>query len=102
VLQESTKTLLQSILRSLETAGEAGWDDRLESGSQCLYEMHQMTRPSYRAYRMDRLDAKWPAHIPDCHKLSRAMPHVKAMVTAIRHRDQARALQSGKLAIAEL
>ena len=102
MLQESTKTLLLTIIRSLETAGDAEWDDQNELGKECLYEMHQMTRPTFHAYRMDSSDAKWPTHIPSSAKLSRAMPHVKSMVSAIRRRDQATALGSGKAALAAL
>ena len=102
MLQESTKALLIKTVQSLETAGEAGWDDHFEFGSECLYEMHQMTRRSFQAYRMDSSDAKWPAHLPDSAKLNRALPHVKLMVSAIRKRDRAKALVSGKAAIAEL
>ena|SRR5712691_3669428 len=104
MLYDSTKTLLQSIIQSLEvslkTGDKAGWDDQIECGMQCLYEMHQMTRPSYRAYKSS--DAKWPTHIPDSAKLKLAMPHVKAMVTAVRHRDQPGALASGRAALAEM
>src|SRR5664279_1395557 len=45
MLYDSTKALLQSILRSLETTGEIRWDEHTESGNACLYEMHQMSRP---------------------------------------------------------
>ena len=51
MLYDSTKGLLQNILRSLETPEKLGWDDQVESGKQCLYEMHQMSRPQYKAYR---------------------------------------------------
>src|SRR5436309_14728518 len=104
MLYDSTKVLLQSILQSLETSlktgDKTGWDDQIEAGMQCLYEMHQMTRPSYRAYKNS--DAKWPTHIPDPTKLKLAMPHVKAMVTAVRHRDQLTAFVSGRAALAEM
>src|SRR5438105_10302956 len=104
MLYDSTKVLLQSILQSLETSlktgDKTGWDDQIEAGMQCLYEMHQMTRPSYRAYKNS--DAKWPTHIPDPTKLKLAMPHVKAMVTAVRRRDQPTALASGRAALAEM
>ena len=99
MLQESTKILLQTILFSLETRDQ--WDDQIESGNQCLFEMHQMTRPMYRAYKTAGSD-KWPTHIPDSARLSRAMPHVKAMVKAIRRRDRALALVSGKAALAAM
>jgi hypothetical protein len=102
MLQESTKALLIQIVHSLETSGEAGRDDQIEFGKECLYEMHQMTRPSFQAYRMASSDAKWHTHLPNSANLNRAMPHVKAMVRAIRHRDQATALISGKAALAEM
>src|SRR5208282_2564245 len=35
-------------------------------------------------------------------KLSRAMPHVRTMVIAIRHKDQTRAIESGRAALAEM
>jgi len=53
MLQESTKGLLIKIVQLLEITDEVGWDDQIEFGKECLYEMHQMTRPSYRAYRTD-------------------------------------------------
>jgi len=102
MLQESTKILLIKIVQSLEAAGESSWDDQIEFGKECLYEMHQMTCPSFQAYRTESADAKWPTHIPNSAKLNRAMPHVKAMVRAIRRRDQATALVSGKAALAEM
>jgi hypothetical protein len=102
MLYDSTKTLLQSILQSLQIADEAKWDDRIESGKQCLYEFHQMSAPSYRPYQASRSDAKWPAHVPDSARLSRAMPHVKSMVHAIRRKDRATALESTKAALAAM
>jgi len=101
MLQESTKVLLIKIVQSLESAGDGGWDDQIEFGNECLYEMHQMTRPSYRAYKTSSSD-KWPTHIPDSATFNRAMPHVKAMVSAIRRRDRAVALISGKAALAAM
>ena len=35
-------------------------------------------------------------------KVSRAIPHVKVMVSAIRRKDQATAIQSGRAALAEM
>ena len=102
MLYDSTKSLLQSILRSLETGDETRWDDQTESGNACLYEMHQMSGALYKAYRSDRLnaDSLVQSTLPD--KLNRVMPHVRTMVIAIRHKDQTRALESGKAALAEM
>ena len=41
------RALLRNILESLDTADEAQWDDRLEFGNQCLYEI----RPSSPRYQ---------------------------------------------------
>jgi hypothetical protein len=102
VLYDSTKSLLQSILRSLETGDETQWDDRTESGNARLYEMHQMSEPLYTAYRTDRLIANSVAQSSLSEKLNRAMPYVRTMVIAIRHKDQTTALESGKAALAEM
>jgi hypothetical protein len=54
MLYDSTKNLLQSILRSLETGDESRWDDLTESGNACRYEMHQMSGSQYKAYKSDK------------------------------------------------
>jgi hypothetical protein len=102
MLYDSTKNLLQSILRSLETGDETRWDDRTESGNACLYEMHQMSHPLYKAYRSDSSGANSPLQSSLPEKLNRAMPHVRTMVIAIRHKDTARALESGQTALTEM
>jgi hypothetical protein len=102
VLYESTKGLLQSILSSLERGDGNRWDDQTESGIECLYEMHQMSKPLYKAYRSDSTNATLPGQSSLPEKLNRAMPHVRTMVIAIRHKDQSTALESGKAALAEM
>ena len=101
MLYDSTKNLLQSMIRSLEAPDRTGWEGQIESGNQCLYEMHQMTRPSYQVYKSSGTD-KWPSRIPDRTGLNRAMPHVKAMMGAIRRKDRVMALENGKAALAEM
>lgn len=102
MLYDSTKSLLQSILQSLETGDENRWDDQTESGNSCLYEMHQMSGSLYTPYKPDRLNANSQAQNNLPEKLNRAIPHVRAMVIAIRHKDRAHALESGKAALAEM
>jgi len=102
MLYESTKTLLQSILLSLETIDDAGWDDQTESGNSCLYEMHQMSGSLYKAYRPDKLNRHLQSQSNVPEKLTRALPHVRSMVIAIRHRNQIQALENGKAALAEM
>ena len=102
MLYDSTKSLLQSILRSLETVDDTGWDDQTESGNACLYEMHQMSVSLYTAYKRDAKNANSLVQTNLPVKLARAIPHVRRMVIAIRHKDQARALEGGKAALAEM
>ena len=102
MLYESTKGLLQSILRSLETGDATRWDDQTESGNACLYEMHQMSGPLYKAYKSDGSTASAAVQSNLSKKVNRAMPHIRTMVIAIRHKDQTLALESGKAALAEL
>ena len=64
--------------------------------------MHQMSRPLYKAYRTDKQNANSQAQIGFPDKLTKAMPHVRSMVIAIRHKDQTTAVQSGKSALAEM
>ncbi len=103
MLQESTKGLLMKIVQRLGSAKEeVDWDDQGLSGRECLYEMHQMTRPKFQAYKMESTGSKWPSHLPNFTKLNKALPHVKLMVRAIRHQDRSAALVSGKAALAEM
>jgi len=102
MLYDSTKSLLLAILRSLETGGDTGWDDQTESGNSCLYEMHQMSGSQYQPYKPERLNANSLAQNHLAEKLTRAIPHVRTMVIAIRHKDQTQALESGKAALAEM
>jgi len=102
MLYDSTKSLLQSILQALETVDDVGWDAQVESGNSCLYEMHQMSRSLYRAYKFDGKNANSLAQTNFPEKLTRAIPHVRTMVIAIRHKDQVHALEGGRAALAEL
>ncbi len=88
MLYNSTKTLLSTIIHSLEGTGEVAWDDHTESAKECLYEMFQMSTPGV-ASAVDNLASQ---------KLSRAIPHVKSMLTAIRRGDRVTAVEHGKAA----
>jgi len=101
MLYDSTKVLLRGILGSLQSTGEVGWEDQAELGSECLYEIHQMARPKYQAYRTDPF-SKGPVLAPVYERAARAIPHVKSMVRAIRRKDQVTAVESGMAALAEM
>src|SRR5580765_410769 len=53
MLFESTTFLLRSIVTSLEKNVEDKWDDHVEFGNQCLYELHQMSRSTSRPSKPD-------------------------------------------------
>jgi hypothetical protein len=101
MLYDSTKVLLRGILWSLQTPDKVGWEDQVESGTACLYEIHQMARPMYRAYRTDAA-SKGPLLVPVYERAARAIPHVKSMVRAMRRKDQAMAVECGRAALAEM
>ncbi len=103
MLFDSTRQLLQSIVIDLEeTRDDSRWDDQAESGSACLYEMHQMSGHLYKAYKTETSYAGegGQASLPE--RLNRALPYVRSMSAAIRHKDRAMALESGKAGLAEL
>jgi hypothetical protein len=102
MLFESTQTLLRSIVHSLEHNEESRWDDHLESGNQCLYELHQMSRQSQQAYRVEKSNGRPATVTPFSEKAIRAIPHVKLMMSAIRRRDQTAAIENGRIAIVEM
>ena len=64
--------------------------------------MHQMSGALYKPYKPDRLSGTSLAQSDLPMKLNRAIPHVKTMVIAIRHKNQLGALESGKAALAEM
>lgn len=100
MLYDSTKVLIRSMLRGMETVETVQWDSQVELGRECLYEMHQMTRPQYKGWRADAKGHS--SGVPEFVRATRAIPFVKSMVSAIRRKDQATALISGRAALAEM
>ena len=101
MLYDSTKVFLTGILRSLQSPNAVKWEDHVEWGGECLYEMHQMARPQYQGYRADAA-SKVPAFVPVYQRAARAIPHMKSMMRAIRRQDQVAAVESGRAALAEM
>ena len=101
MLYDSTKVLLRGMLSQLRSPDSQGWEDQIELGGACLYEMHQMARPLYKGYRTDTLNGT-PSLVPVYERAARAIPHVKSMVRAIRRKDQIAAMESGVAALAEM
>src|SRR5690348_3604689 len=102
MLFESTTLVLRGIVNSLETAAETAWDDYLEYGRQCAYELAQMSRSSSRAYQARGSNPKFNAALPEFERAARAIPHVKLMNVAVRNKDRVAALQNGRAAVAEM
>lgn len=100
MLFESTTLLLQDIVHSLESDKETMWEDHLEFGNQCVYELYQMSRPSR---PNDKSKSSRDTHLATpFERAVRAIPHVKAMNMAIRLKHRAAAIESGRAAIAEM
>jgi hypothetical protein len=103
MLFDSTRSLLQSIVLTLERTGdESRWDDQTESGNACLFEMHQMSGRLYKAYKTDPHGTRADTQGSLIEKLNRALPHVRLMTIAIRRRDRVMALKNGKAGLAEM
>lgn len=102
MLYDSTKVLLRDMLQALESKGDIGWEDQAEAGRECLYEIHQMARPSAQGQRGQAAKGKANAAVPVHERATRAIPFVKSMVRAIRHKDQAMAVVSVRAALAEM
>jgi hypothetical protein len=56
----------------------------------------------YKPYKSDSMNSSSTAQSTLSERLNRAVPHVRKMVIAIRHKDQPVALESGKTALAEM
>ena len=98
----STKNLLDSLVRSLKSEDlqdEAAWQAQTELAQACLTEMIELSEPIHSA--PNRAPSRY-IHRPVADKLNRAMPHVEAMLTAIRNRDRATALTHGQTALQRL
>lgn len=100
MLYESTKIVLRGMLRTLQAPEAVEWDSQAELGRECLFEVHQMSRPMYKAYRNE--GAKTPSLVPVYQRAGSAIPHIKSMVKAIRRKDQPRAVECGRAALAEM
>ena len=93
------KNSLKSILDWLDGTDEAGWERQIELGEECRSDMERMARPIYSGARKGS-HAFGPERNPDAGKLNRAIPHVRAMLTAMRNRNRTAALEHGRAAMA--
>ena len=93
------KSSLRSILDWLDGTDEMAWERQIELGEECRSDMERMARPIYSGARKGS-HAFGPERNPDAGKLNRAIPHVRAMLTAMRNRNRAAALEHGRAAMA--
>ena len=91
---------LKKILDWLDGTDEAGWERQIELGEQCRSDMERVARLVYRGAKARSHSALGPEHSPDAGRLNRAIPHVLAMLTAMRNRNRAAALEHGRAAMA--
>lgn len=98
----STKSLLDSIVRWLKNEDpqdEASWQAQTELTQACLTEMADLSEPNGNAMKGS---ASRYVHRPVADKVNRAMPHVRAMLAAMRDRDRLSALTHGETAFRRL
>ena len=98
----NTKTLLESIVRGLQTEppqNEAEWQAQTELVQACLTEMVEMSEPTINPAK--GATSRY-VHRPVADKLNRAMPHVRSMLTAMRDRDRTTAVAHGETTLQRL
>jgi len=96
-----SKTSLKGIMEWLEGSDHAGWERQIEVAEECRSDMERTARPKYSGARKGS-HAFGPERNPDAGKLNRATPHVRAMLSAMRSRNRAAALEHGKAALAAM
>jgi hypothetical protein len=98
----STKSLLESIVRSLKTDAlqeDFEWQAQTELVEACLAEMVEMSKPPVNPLRA--VTSRY-VHQPIVNKLNGAMPHVWSMLAAMRDRDRTTALAHGETTLRRL
>ena len=94
-MDASAKDKLKSILEWLAGTDETGWEGEIELAETCRPDMERIARPLYG--RTKRFQG--PERNPDALRLNRTIPHVRAMLTAMRSRNRTAALEHGRLAL---
>jgi hypothetical protein len=96
-----TKRQLEGIVQWLDgkDQDEAQWNAQTDLTHACLAEMADLSEAMRDAAK--RSSGRY-GHNPFADKLNRAMPHIRAMLTAMRIRDRATALSHGETAMRQL
>jgi hypothetical protein len=93
------KNSLKNVLEWLDGSDHARWERQIELGEECRSEMERLARPKYGGARKGS-HTFGPERDPDAGRLDRAIPHVRAMLSAMRNRNRAAALEHGRAAMA--
>jgi hypothetical protein len=93
---------LKSIVQWLEGTDETYWASKIALAKNCLATMRQRTKPINDPGKPGSGSAQARVVSPDLGKLNRAIPHVESMLYAMRRKERVKALESGRVAVAEL
>ena len=93
-----SKDSLKNILEWLEGTDEAAWEAQVESGEAARADMERMARPDY--HRGHGSGFQGPQRDPNANRLNKAIPHVRAMLTALQNRNRAAAVEQVRAALA--
>jgi len=94
-----TKSSLKSVLDWPDGSDEADWDHQIETGERCRFAMGRLARPIYSIARMG-CHTLGPEPNPDAGRLNKAIPHIRAMLTAMRNRNRVAAVEHARAAMA--
>jgi len=94
-----SKDSLKNIVEWLDGTDKAGWERQIELGEQCRSDLERMARPIYSGARKGG-HAFGPERNPNAARLNRAIPHVRALLTAMRNRNRTAAVEHGRAALA--
>jgi hypothetical protein len=98
MMYTDAKNSLKSIVDWLDGTDKAGWERQIEFGEQCRSDMERTARPKYSGARKGS-HTSGPERNPDAGRLNRAILHVRTMLTAMRNRNRAAALEHGRAAM---
>ncbi len=100
-MSTDAKNSLKNIVDWLDGDDKAGWERQIELAEECRSDMERTARPKYSGARKGS-HTFGPERNPDAGKLNRAIPHVRAMLAALRNRNRAAALEHGRAAMAAM
>ncbi len=99
MMYDDSKNTLKGIVEWLQDSDEAGWEAQIKNGEAVREDLERMARPDYHRGR-SRGMVQGTQRDPHAAKLNRAIPHVRAMLTAMMNRNRAAAVEHGRAALA--